>query len=457
MSTESSNVNNQSVAVVGAGLVGCLATLGLAKRGYSVTLFELRPDPRIQSTTKANKNLRSINLAVSDRGLHALNHVDPVLNNRILEKVIPMTGRMIHKLNGEQESQRYDVDGVKGINSIDRGYLNELLLDEVEAAGMRVKFNQKLERVNVLSNDKVSLKFANTNEEPPEFDFIVGADGSFSKVRSELQKFIRMDYSQEYIDCAYLELSIPPGENNTFSLDKNHLHIWPREDFMLIALPNLDGSFTSTFFGPWKLLESLKTDDDVMKFFEKYFPDAIILIGKESLLYAFANHPKGKLLSLKCSRYHYENKILIIGDAAHSMVPFYGQGMNCGFEDVHVLLSLLEKHQNNTLTAFNEYSETRHKDLLAIVDLAIANYKEMSHKVNSKLFILKTNINFILTKILKDKWLPLYTMVSFRSDINYSDAIAITRRQDKILNLIQAGFGIVSALGALRLWRWFKK
>ncbi|KAH3688482.1 hypothetical protein WICPIJ_000545 [Wickerhamomyces pijperi] len=462
-SFESATPHNKSVAIIGAGLVGCLTALSLSKRsGYSVTLFELRPDPRLESTSKSSKNLRSINLAVSDRGLNALRRVDPGLESRILEKVIPMTGRMIHKLSGEEESQKYALDGKKGINSIDRGYLNELLLEELDISEKKVevKFGYKLEKVQ--EDGKISFTNTNTKQQEQfQFDLVIGADGSFSKVRSELQKFIRLDYSQQYIDCAYLELSIPALDNNGFSLDKNHLHIWPRDDFMLIALPNLDGSFTSTFFAPWGLFESkeLSNDEGILKFFRYNFPDAVELIGEESLLYAFAHHPRGKLLSLKCNQYNYKDKILIIGDAAHSMVPFYGQGMNCGFEDVFVLTELLDKHRDDLSLAFEEYSQTRVHDLSAIVDLAISNYKEMSHKVNSKLFLLKTKIDFLLTKSLGDRWLPLYTMVSFRADIGYAKAVQISKRQDIILNWIQAG--IVGLVGGLGLWnvlgRWARK
>ncbi|KAH3664387.1 hypothetical protein WICMUC_005772 [Wickerhamomyces mucosus] len=440
-----------SVAVIGAGLVGCLAALGLSNRGYDVTIYELRDDPR----KSHNKNLRSINLAVSDRGINALRYVDPTFAAKILSKVIPMSGRMIHKYNGELESQQYDLHG-KSINSIDRSFLNEELLNEVESKGISVNFNHKLSSVN-LDSAKPLLRFETLTSPVVNVDFVIGADGSFSKVRQELQKFVRMDYSQEYIDCAYLELSIPADEEGKFLLDKNHLHIWPRSSFMLIALPNIDGSFTSTFFAPWELIESLNEDSKILEFFQKEFPDSVKLIGKESLLHAFHHHPKGKLLSLKCNKYNYEDKVLIIGDAAHSMVPFYGQGMNCGFEDVFVLLELLEKNSDHLKKSFDEYTRTRHEDLLAIVDLAIGNYKEMSHKVNSKIFLIKKKIDFLLTYFLKDKWLPLYTMVSFRSDIKYSKAVATVKKQEKVLNFIQVIVLLSAAFGSFKIAKLFRK
>lgn len=442
-----------SVAVVGSGLVGCLGALGLSKRGYKVTLYELRDDPR----KSVNKNLRSINLAVSDRGINALKYVDEQLASEILEKVIPMYGRMIHKLDGKQESQKYSLYG-EAINSIDRSYLNNLLLDEVEKSGIEVKFNHKLLKMDL--KDTPTLYFQG-DEEPVIVNLVVGADGSFSRVRQELQKFVRMDYSQEYIDCAYLELSIPAAEKvegeERFKLNKNHLHIWPRHKFMLIALANLDGSFTSTFFAPWSMFDELDTDEKVLRFFKQQFPDAVDLIGEDKLLHAFNNHPRGSLLSLRCNKYHHKDNAILIGDAAHAMVPFYGQGMNCGFEDVFVLLSLLEKNDLDLAATFKEYSETRVKDLAAIVDLAIGNYNEMSHKVTSTLFLFRKQVDFLLTYLLKDKWLPLYTMVSFRSDIPYHSAIKIFQRQDRILHWIQNTLLAATTFGVFKLVKYLRK
>jgi len=397
---------------------------------------------------------------VSDRGINALRYVDPKLADMVLSQVIPMTGRMIHDIQGNLQSQKYGLNGVEAINSIDRSYLNELLLNEVEKQGIKLKFNHKLEKIQMIQTKKSSMKLFFNNDETLEFDLVIGADGSFSKVRQNLQKLIRMDYQQEYINCAYLELSIPANTNSNtqdrFQLDKNHLHIWPRDQFMLIALPNLDGSFTSTFFAPWEIIESLNTDSIILDFFHKNFKDAINLIGEDKLIYAFKHHPKGKLLSLNCNPYHYQDKVIIIGDAAHSMVPFYGQGMNCGFEDVFVLLKLLES-KDCVADALKEYSQTRHDDLVSIIELAKENYKEMSHKVNSKLFLFKKQLDFLLTRLLKDRWLPLYTMISFRSDISYSKAVKIHSRQARILKCIQ-NFVIGGVfLGAVKLYRHLKR
>lgn len=404
--------------------------------------------------------LRSINLAVSDRGLNALQCVDPALCDRVMAKVIPMSGRMIHSVSGSLDSQQYGLHG-EAINSIDRNYLNNLLLDELDRLRIPVQFEHKLASIRTAGQPagqppagQPVLEFS--NGATAAVDTVIGADGAFSKVRQQLERCVRMDFSKEYIDCAYIELSIPPGPKGEFALDKNHLHIWPRDRFMLIALPNLDGSFTSTLFGPWELLESLQTDAQITQFFETHFPDALGLIGRDNLLRCIHNNPKGQLLSVTCSPYHYQDKILLVGDAAHAMVPFYGQGMNCGFEDVFVLTRMLQ--HGSTQHAFEQYSATRHKDLVAIINLAKDNYNEMSHKVNSKWFLLKKKIDFALCLLLKDRWLPLYTMVSFRSDIPYSEAVARARRQDRLLGLLQNGvLGAAGGAAALLAWHMLKK
>lgn len=433
----------ESVAVVGAGLVGCLASIALAKRGYQVSLFDYREDPRKASTT--DRNLRSINLAISDRGITSLKYVDEEIGERVLKDIIPMKGRMIHDLQGNQESQIYGLFG-ECINSIDRAVLNNSLLDEVDKLeNVQVEYAHKLVRIKF--SDSVQTCLFSTEDGVRElgFDFVVGCDGAYSTTRYQMQREMRMDFAQEYIDCCYIELYIPPAADynkefkGKFSICPNHLHIWPRHNYMLIALANVDGSFTSTFFGPWSLVERLDSKDKIESFFKEEFPDAVELIGLENAVYAFENHPKGALMCVECKPYHVPGgKGIILGDAAHSMVPFYGQGMNCGFEDVKVLMRLLDKYKGDRQRAFDEYSHSRHEDLVAIIDLAKNNYKEMSHKVTSKLFLLRKKLDYMLGKTLKDRWLPLYTMVSFRADIPYHKVIEIEKRQQRVLGYLQA-------------------
>lgn len=452
----------ESVAIIGAGLVGCLAALNFAKLGYYVTLFELRDDPRLKDTT--DKNLRSINLAVSERGIKSLNYVDLEMSLRVLSKIVPMKARMVHDIEGNQNSIPYGIHG-ESINSIDRGFLNVELLNEIDMNNnIQILFGLKLVKLdfNSKNHDNPVVYFQSNKKKDDdksnpiqsyEFDFVIGADGAYSQTRFQLQKFIRMNFEQEYIDTAYIELVIPPGRKNSYQLDPNHLHIWPREKFMLMAMPNHDGSFTSTFFGPWDLLKKLNNDEKVLEFFQENFPDSINLIGLQKLLYAFKYHPKGALVCTFCDPYNYKGKCIIIGDAAHSMVPFYGQGMNCGFEDVRVLTDLLKKHDFDTEASFQEYSETRNKDLIAIINLAKENYKEMTQKVNTKQFQIRKTIDNLLYRLLGDKWLPLYTMVSFRNDISYSEAIRRGKKQYNIITGIQVGIATVGILAGYKYSR----
>ncbi|CUM62640.1 uncharacterized protein PRCAT00000194001 [Priceomyces carsonii] len=448
MTSENNSGSNRDIGIVGAGLVGCLTALAFASKGYSVTLFELRPDPK---TEKESKGLRSINLAVSSRGIRALEYVDKAMAKRVLENIIPMYGRMIHDKRGRQESQKYGLFG-ESINSIDRSFLNDSLLDELKNANVEVNFNHKLIRLQNLSN-KPSMIFINlelSDDEKMktfEFDYVIGTDGAHSQFRYQLQKSMRMNYSQEYIDMQYLELYIPPNKDtqskNKFSIDPNHLHIWPRHEFMLIALPNKDGSFTSTFFSPWAVIESFKSSDEFVLFFCEQFPDATELIGEQNLKRAFENHPRGSLMQVSAFPYHNPSgRAMILGDAAHLMVPFYGQGMNCGFEDVRILMELLEMNGGDISESFKQYSSVRREDLRAICKLAMDNYYEMSTKVTSSRYLIRKGIDYYLGKYARNtflQWIPLYSMISFRDDISYSEAIAIEKRQENILNLFRNG------------------
>lgn len=446
---------NPSVGIVGAGLVGSLAALGFRAKGFDVTLFEMRPDPRAASD--AGRSLRSINLAVSDRGIRAMKYIDPEMTERILQHVIPMKGRMIHDATGtKQESQLYGLFG-ESINSIDRLFLNKCLLDELK--DVNVKFNHKLVSVlNVSGDEKPVLEFSTGSaSEKFSFDFVVGADGAHSQFRYQLQRHVRMDYTQKYVDMQYMELYIPPVKGadpellERFAIDANHLHIWPRKDYMLIALANGDGSFTSTFFSPWNIIESIKSEEEFLQFFRLSFPDAFELIGSDSLRYAYSHQPRGSLMQVALHPYTSANsRAIVIGDAAHSMVPFYGQGMNCGFEDVRVLLELIEANGGDAQAAFGKYTETRKADLDAICKLAWDNYYTMSTKVIDPFYLLRKKVDYFLGKYANGKlfpWIPMYTMISFRGDIKYSDAVRIEKRQTKVLNWMQyVAVGSVAAV-----------
>ncbi|AMD20473.1 HDL271Wp [Eremothecium sinecaudum] len=440
-----------SVAVIGSGLVGCFAALALQRKGYNVSLFDYREDPREKPNNEGN--LRSINLVVSARGIEALTELTPDILEPVLQDSCELEGRMIHKMNGSQERQIYGLFG-ETLQAVDRFKLNNRLLDEItKVDDIKVYFQHKLRKLDLYGEKVIGVfETEDDNIVEYEFDFALGCDGAYSTSRSQLQRYTRMDYAQDYMDCFYVHLSIPPAdEKGTPKITPNYLHIWPRTDHMLIAIVNPDGSFTSTFFGPWRLASELNSREKIKSFLMDNFPDAMELMGIENALDAFENNIKGALMCVQCHPYHSpDGKMIILGDAAHSMVPFYGQGMNCGFEDVRILLQLLEKHEFNRVAAFEEYSATRHKDLVAITQLAKDNYYEMSHNVATKLHMFKMKLNWVLGKVLRDGWLPLYTMVSFRAEIPYHKAIAINRRQNLILKFVQTLLVPIIAFGGYK-------
>ncbi|KAG6376447.1 hypothetical protein JVT61DRAFT_2435 [Boletus reticuloceps] len=383
----------RTVIVVGAGPVGCLAAICLAKMGWNVDIYEARPDLRLPSS-KAAAQQRSINLAISSRGITALHAIDPAATARFFQTVIPMCGRMIHDIRGNQQSQQYDKDG-QCINSIDRALLNEGLLEEASAIpNIRLFFNHKVLSIDF---DNRTMVIRDTNSETEfrkAFYLCIGADGSYSIVRRQLMRVVRMNFQQEYIPHEYIELKMPAGCDEhgqpVFLLDPNHLHIWPRHSFMLIALPNKDKSFTCTLFAPTVELDRLIGCEAILSWFRTYFPDALLLLGEDKLLNDFAKNTRSPLISIKAKPYHYKDRCVILGDSAHSMVPFYGQGLNCGLEDVRVLQALLlqegvapcsppthlgERELTDTklFNALSKYTETRHEDLVAICELAMDN------------------------------------------------------------------------------------
>ncbi|KAI8373472.1 hypothetical protein EDC96DRAFT_438354 [Choanephora cucurbitarum] len=357
-----------------------------------------------------------------------------------------MKARMVHiGKQGTQISQAYDVNG-KHINAVDRARLNELLLDAIEKMkDVTIYFEHRLTQIDL---DYNRLEFS-TSDGKKEYqpDFIIGADGAYSRTRSQMMRRMRMNFEQRYIDAGYCELSMPAAKGAdgkpAFALDPNHLHIWPRHTFMLIALPNPDFTFTCTLFMPFEMFDQIQTEEALMSFFEEHFNDAIPLIGEESLKYAYFNNPHGSLVSIKASPYNYGDRALIIGDAAHAMVPFYGQGMNCGFQDVEVLHQILDRFgvhpviQDDSIQGLKEaldaYSESRAKDAHAICDLALYNYYEMRSAVTSVRFIARKKLEHAIHYIFPKLIIPLYTMVSF-STLPYSKAIERWHRQSYWLN-----------------------
>ena len=419
------NNKPERISIVGAGLVGSLMAIYLAKRGYKVDLYERRGDMRKIKTDAG----RSINLALSNRGLLPLTEVG--LSEKAREMAIPMNGRMMHDLKGDLTFQPYGKEG-QYINSISRGGLNELLMNEAEEHGVNIHFDHKC--VNIKFEQNLLTFDVHGERMDKQSDIILGADGAFSVVRKFMQRKDRFNYSQYYIEHGYKELHIPPADGGGFKIEKNALHIWPRGNYMLIALPNLDGSFTCTLFFPFDgepSFESLNTTERVEEFFKTTFPDAYTLMPE--LADDFDSNPTSSLVTIKSYPW-VRNNTLIIGDASHAIVPFYGQGMNSGFEDCRILNDMLNKHNDNWSEVFDEFNRTRKKDADAISDLALQNFIEMRDLVADKDFLLRKKIESKLHELFPEKWIPLYSMVTFNEHIPYAKALEKGKRQKEIMD-----------------------
>ncbi len=416
----------KQATILGAGLVGSLLSVYLAKRGYKVDIYERRPDMRKEKIAAG----RSINLALSDRGWRGL--AGAGLEEEIRKVAIPMYARMVHNTDGSLSSQPYGLKG-EAIYSVSRGGLNMAMMDLAEKQpGVKIYFNQRCDEVNL---EKGEMIFEDNNHTriTKNSELIFGADGAFSALRGAMLKTDRFNYAQTYIEHSYKELHIPAGEGGKFLMEKNALHIWPRKNFMLIALPNMDGSFTCTLFFQTEGEESfaaLKTENDVEQFFKKYFADAIALMPDYKKVF-FAN-PTSSLPYIKCYPWTYKNKVALIGDAAHAVVPFFGQGMNCGFEDCRILGELMDEHGDDWKTIFPLYQQSRKPNADAILELALNNFIEMRDLVADKKFLRKKQIEKMVANAFPEKFIPAYSMVSF-THIPYAEAQRIGKHHNELL------------------------
>ena len=422
-------MTEKKAIIVGAGLAGSLWAVYLAKEGYKVTIYERRPDIR-QAEISAGK---SINLALSTRGWTALKEAG--IEKEIDEIAIPMPGRIMHSLEGDLTFQPYGKDG-EAIYSVSRGHLNAIMMDIAEKkGGATIYYNHKCIDADTKAGT-VTLKRYDTGEVfEDSAEVVFAADGAFSAVRyNAFQKQNRFDYLQDYIDDGYKELLLPPNEDGSYRIDKNALHIWPRGRFMLIALPNEDGSFTCTLFMPFEgenSFESIKNDEDVKEFFKTTFPDFYDMMP--NLVENWHQHPLSSLAIIRCSPWT-SGKMALIGDAAHATVPFYGQGMNASFEDCYVMYNLMKKHNENWEAVFEEYNR-RKPDGDALQDLSLHNYHVMRDYVADPKFLLQKKIEAKFSAAHPDKWMPLYSQVSF-SNIPYSEAWNTGMKQDDLMKKV---------------------
>ncbi|KAL4905378.1 kynurenine 3-monooxygenase [Aspergillus multicolor] len=472
----------QKVVIVGAGPVGCLAALYAAARGDDVELYELRGDLRVPGTVPLNFT-KSINLSLSHRGITALQgsnrrHVI----KEILQEVVPIHGRMIHgRDDGKlwEAPQAYDVHG-RNNYSADRGMLNNVFLNELERTpNIKLFFNHKLTGADFQAN-KAWFERRLPGEAPlpgssgrvPEievdFDFLIGADGAHSATRYHMMKFARVDYEQEYIDTLWCEFRIPPSPTNDFLISPSHLHIWPGKEFMFIALPSVDKSFTCTLFAPASHYAQLeRSTEDLLQSFDEHFPGVCPnLISPADLIAQFISNPHLPLISIKCAPHHYSSSVVIVGDAAHAVLPFYGQGLNAGLEDIQVLFDALDQHgvynahnadkasrAQARHSAFQAYTASRTADAHAINDLSRQNYVEMRWGVKQPLYRLRKQIEEALYHYLPSLgWQTQYTRVSFSSQ-RYSEIIDINRRQGRILSAV-FGSTLLSALAMAGIYVW---
>jgi kynurenine 3-monooxygenase len=429
----------ENILIIGAGLCGSLLALRLGQRGYNVNVYEKRPDLRAVDISAG----RSINLAFSDRGIKAMRMVG--IQDKVEPLCIPMNGRMIHDKEGNTFLSNYSGRSHEYINSISRGQLTGLLMTEAEKLdNVAIHFNRKCTAVDF---EKTTASFYNyelKKEFIEDSDIIIGTDGAGSAMRKSyyLGKKFLFSFSQNYLTHGYKELSILPTEDGGFKTYKNALHIWPRGDFMLIALPNLDGSFTVTLFlnydeGAYNF-NNLTSPEIVTEFFQKEFPDALELMP--NLVEDFFENPTSALGTVKCSPWHYKGNTLLMGDAAHAIVPFYGQGMNASFEDVVEFDKILEEHKGNWEATFKAYEQSRKKDTDAIADLAIDNFHEMKDHVASEIFQEKRKLEMALEEQFPEDYSSKYSLVTFNEDISYNEAMMRGRAQDKaILNMIADG------------------
>lgn len=419
---------SRKIAVVGSGLVGSLLAIYLKKAGHTVHVYDRSPDIRTIQFSG-----RSINLVMSDRGWKALDDIG--ISDEVKKIGIPVDKRAIHMLNKELNYQYYGKDG-EAIYSLSRGILNRRIIDLAEEAGVEFFFNRKIWDVSLSTATLFEGEEEGDAWTELKYDTVFGADGAFSRIRHRMQRQSMFNYSQEFIPIGYKELNIPANLDGSHKLNPNSLHIWPRGEFMLMALANLDGSFTCTLFMPHEgvnSFESLKDREMLVDFFATHFPDTKEVIP--NLVEDFFKNPTSYLVTMKCFPWTYTDKVALIGDAAHAIVPFYGHGMNAGFEDITVLFEMISQHGDNWEVVFQEYQKSRKVNADAIAELSYRNYVEMSTNTADEKFLLQKKIERKFSEKYPDKWLPLYSRVTF-SHRPYSEALAIGDEQKAIMEQI---------------------
>lgn len=419
---------SKNIAIIGSGLIGSLLAIYLKRHGHSITVFDRRPDIR-----NIEFSGRSINLAMSNRGWKTLREVG--LEAEIKKLAIPLDKRAMHVVGEPEYYQKYGNEG-EAIWSISRGVLNRKMIDLAENAGVIFKFEEKVWDVDLPEAKLFTGDTEKGEWQEYQFEIILGCDGAFSRVRHKMQRRSRFDYSQDFIDVGYKELTIPPNQDGTHKFDKNSFHIWPRGKFMLIAMPNLDGSFTCTLFMPFEgevSFENIKTEEEAKTFFSTYFPNVMQVM--DDLMEDFFKNPTSAMVTMKCYPWTYWDKVALVGDSAHAVVPFYGQGMNAGFEDIYELNRIIKKHGDNWEAIFQEFQKERKPNADAIAELSYRNFIEMSSKTADPKFLLQKKIEKHFANKYPEKWIPVYSRVTF-SDRPYAEALALGDAQEAIMQKV---------------------
>ncbi|KAJ6544041.1 FAD/NAD-P-binding domain-containing protein [Mycena capillaripes] len=458
-------LHSPKALVVGAGPVGCLSAIALANLGWHVTIYERRSASSLHSLrlgTKGNPRQRSINLTLSARGIAAVQAIDSSLVERLLHNAVPLRGRMVHCPEGIVARQQYDRGG-HCLYSIERGLLNTILLEAAASVkNINIQFLHKVQDIDFNENTLRLYNLVSGQEFDDHFELCLGADGSHSVIRHHLMQATLMEYSQHYLSHEYVEIRLPHGVDasghHTFLLDPHHLHVWPRGNFTMVAMPNKNKTFTCALFAPKSVFETLQYPDTLLPWFKTHFPDLLSLMGEKHLVLELQSNPRSHLITTKANKF--------TGDAAHSMVPFYGQGLNCALEDVRILSVLLAREKDGHDPAvisrvLSHYSESRHEDLVAICDLAMDSHLKMRHSVATWSYMIRAFIDNILYAITEtgssldlsqaifapkvpSGWIPLYSMVSFRPDISYSAAKKKAERQERLIDCLGIIIGILA-------------
>jgi kynurenine 3-monooxygenase len=430
----------QNITLIGGGLTGPLLGLELARRGFNVEIYERRPDMR---RTKVSAG-RSINLAVSARGIHALDRAG--LWKAMQNIVVPMKGRMMHSLASELTFQPYGRAEWEVINSVSRADLNISLMNAAESEGVKIHFQQRCTGIDTKTGQLRMHDERDGRERSIDADLVIGCDGSASAIRGEMLKLSRFNFSQEYLDYGYKELTVPARPGGQHALEPQALHIWPRGNYMLIALPNVDGTFACILFLPFEGEDSfaqITSPSAVMEFFQSHFPDAFALMPQ--LEDNFFANPTGSMVTVKCLPWHVKDNVLLLGDAAHAIVPFFGQGINCGFEDCTVLLELIEVHAPNWERVFRDFELARKTNTDAIADMAVENFIEMRDRVADPRFLLRKRVELALEARYPQLFVPKYSMVTFHR-IPYATAKRRGEIQDRILTELCGGLNAIDEL-----------